>query len=108
MAEEQASRKAAELIAKADKKLTSWFASLSGSKYEDAEELYSKAANQLKVAKQCVRAAAFTPPLGSVDIFLLPAAAERARVASDGLCCACAPVQGKRLVRPSRRRRSAT
>lgn len=52
MAEEQASRKAAELIAKADKKLTSWFASFSGSKYEDAEELYSKAANQLKVAKQ--------------------------------------------------------
>ena len=38
--------------AQADKKLTSWFASLTGSKYEDAEGLYSKAANQLKVAKQ--------------------------------------------------------
>ena len=60
MAEEQASRKAAELIAKADKKLTSWFASFSGSKYEDAEELYSKAANQLKVAKQCARRRAHT------------------------------------------------
>ena len=53
MAEEAAARKAQELISKADKKLASWFASLSGSKYEDAEELYSKAANQLKVAKQC-------------------------------------------------------
>ena len=47
--------KAQELIAKADKKLTSWFASLSGSKYEDAEELYTKAANQLKVIKSCAR-----------------------------------------------------
>ena len=48
--------KAKELIAKADKKLTSWFASLSGSKFEDAEELYTKAANQLKVVKACARA----------------------------------------------------
>jgi len=45
-----AEAKARELIAKADKKLASWF-SFSGSKYEDAEELYKKAANQLKVAK---------------------------------------------------------
>jgi len=44
--------KAHELIAKAEKKEKSWFASFSGSKWEDAEELYTKAANQLKVAKQ--------------------------------------------------------
>lgn len=48
---EAAKKKATDFIAKADKKLTSWFASFSGSKYEDAEELYTKAANQLKVAK---------------------------------------------------------
>ena len=48
-----AEEKAAKLIAQADKKLTSWFASLTGTKYEDAEVLYSKAANQLKVAKNC-------------------------------------------------------
>lgn len=46
------SAKAAELVAKADKKLTSWFASFTGGKYEDAEELYSKAANQYKVGKE--------------------------------------------------------
>lgn len=46
-----AEEKALELIAKGDKKLTSMFASLFGNKYEDAEVLYSKAANQLKVAK---------------------------------------------------------
>ena len=34
-----ASKKAEELIAKADKKLASWFASFTGSKYEDAEEV---------------------------------------------------------------------
>lgn len=44
--------KANKLIAQADKKLASWLASFTGNKYEDAEELYSKAANQLKVAKQ--------------------------------------------------------
>ena len=44
--------KAKELIDKADKKLKSWL-SFGGNKYEDAEELYTKAANQLKVAKQC-------------------------------------------------------
>jgi alpha-soluble NSF attachment protein len=43
--------KAKELIDKADKKLKSWL-SFGGNKYEDAEELYTKAANQLKVAKQ--------------------------------------------------------
>ena len=52
--------RALELIAKGDKKLNSLFASLFGNKYEDAEELYSKAANQLKVAKNCVH---FTLPL---------------------------------------------
>jgi len=43
--------KAHELVKAADKKLTSWFASFTGSKYEDAEEIYKKAANQFKVAK---------------------------------------------------------
>jgi len=43
--------KANKLIAQGDKKLASWMASFTGNKYEDAEELYTKAANQLKVAK---------------------------------------------------------
>lgn len=44
--------RARELIAKGDKKLTSMFSMFSSSnKYEDAEELYKKAANQLKVSK---------------------------------------------------------
>jgi len=43
--------KARELVAKGEKKLASWFASFSGNKYEDAEELFKKAANQFKVAK---------------------------------------------------------
>ena len=45
--------KARELVAKGEKKLASWFASFSGNKYEDAEELFKKAANQFKVAKSC-------------------------------------------------------
>ena len=48
--------KAHELVKAADKKLTSWFASFTGSKYEDAEEIYKKAANQFKVAKCCTHA----------------------------------------------------
>jgi len=47
--------KAQELIAKADKKLTSW-SFFGGNKYEAAEELYQKAANQLKVAKSWAEA----------------------------------------------------
>jgi len=47
----QPEKAARELMAKADKKLQSWFASFSGNKYEDAEELYKKAGNQFKVAK---------------------------------------------------------
>lgn len=43
--------KARELVAKADKKLSSWFASMTGTKYEDAEEIYKAAANQFKAAK---------------------------------------------------------
>ena len=58
MAAEAAEKKAHELIVKADKKLNSWFASLTGSATEDAEELYTKAANQLKVAKQWEQAGA--------------------------------------------------
>ena len=69
MAEEQAAKKAKEFISKADKKLNSWFGKLTGSSqmYEDAEELYTKAANQLKVAKACAcfaraRGARFSVP----------------------------------------------
>jgi len=51
MADDPVAEKARELVAKAQKKLGSWFASFSGSKYEEAEELYKKAANQFKVAK---------------------------------------------------------
>ena len=43
--------KADELIAKAKKKLNSWFAG--ESKYEDAAELYGKAANLYKANKRC-------------------------------------------------------
>ena len=46
-----AEARALELIAQGDKKLSSYFASFFGNKYEAAEELYTKAANQLKVAK---------------------------------------------------------
>ena len=45
--------KARALMAKGDKKLGSWLAGLTGNKYEDAEEMYKKAANQFKVAKNC-------------------------------------------------------
>ena len=38
-------------MAKGDKKLGSWLAGLTGNKYEDAEEMYKKAANQFKVHK---------------------------------------------------------
>ena len=42
--------KAYDLIAKAEKKLASWL-NLSGNKYDDAAELFSKAANLFKVSK---------------------------------------------------------
>jgi alpha-soluble NSF attachment protein len=47
-------REALALLAKADKKATSstfWFGS---NKYEDAAELYTKAANSFKLAKRCM------------------------------------------------------
>lgn len=46
-------REAQELIAKADKKVTSssWF--FGGNKYEEAAELYTKAGNIYKMAKRC-------------------------------------------------------
>ena len=44
--------KAQELVAKADKRLKS-FSLFGGNKYEDAAELYEKAANQFKLAKAC-------------------------------------------------------
>lgn len=50
-----AEAKARELVAKADKKLSSWF-SFSDAKYEDAEELYKKAANQFKAAQKWIDA----------------------------------------------------
>jgi alpha-soluble NSF attachment protein len=45
----------ADLMKRADKKLNSFglFANFSGSKYDDAAELYEKAANQFKLAKAC-------------------------------------------------------
>lgn len=44
----------ADLMKKADKKLTSFgFFGSFGSKYDDAAELYEKAANQFKLAKAC-------------------------------------------------------
>ena len=45
-------REASALLAKADKKATTfgWFGS---NKFEDAAELYTKAANSFKLAKRC-------------------------------------------------------
>lgn len=43
--------RARQLIAQGDKKLASWGFFSSSNKHEDAEELYKKAANQLKVLK---------------------------------------------------------
>ena len=54
--------KARELVAKADKKLSSWFASMTGTKYEDAEEIYKAAANQFKAAKLCAPVQRPRPP----------------------------------------------
>ena len=109
-----AEAKAQELIAKADKKLTSMFASLFGNKYEDAEVLYSKAANQLKVAKNCECFAARR------SAFLSPFFPARAPPLPSASCCsiflrtfftlsrACNIFQGTARAQPSRRRRSAT
>ena len=44
--------RAAELVKKADKRLTS-FSLFGGNKYEDAAESLEKAANQYKLAKCC-------------------------------------------------------
>ncbi len=46
--------KAADWAAKADKKLKS-FSLFGGNKYEEAAEMYEKAANQYKLAKSCER-----------------------------------------------------
>ena len=46
--------KAQEWAAKADKRLKS-FSLFGGNKYEDAAEMYEKAANQFKLAKACER-----------------------------------------------------
>lgn len=43
--------KGEEFEKKAEKKLSGW--GLFGSKYEDAAELYEKAANSFKLAKSC-------------------------------------------------------
>ncbi len=44
--------RASELMKKADKKLNS-FGFFSSSKYDDAAEMYERAANQFKLAKAC-------------------------------------------------------
>jgi hypothetical protein len=45
--------RARALVDKAEKKLASWSLFSSGSKYEDASEMYAKAANMFKVSKCC-------------------------------------------------------
>lgn len=45
--------KAQDLVKRADKKLNSFGLFGFGSKYEDAADLYEKAANQFKLAKAC-------------------------------------------------------
>ena len=47
--------KARALVEKAEKKLASWSLFGGGSKYEDAAEMYTKAANLFKVSKCCER-----------------------------------------------------
>ena len=47
--------KAQELATRADKRLKS-FSLFGGNKYEEAAEMYEKAANQFKLAKACARA----------------------------------------------------
>lgn len=55
-----------DLLKKAEKKINGW--GIFGSKYEDAAELFDKAANQYKLAKSCESAPilfiVFLPPLG--------------------------------------------
>lgn len=50
MSSEQQAR---DLIAQAQKKLTSWSFFGPSNKYEDAAELYEKAGNMFKLAQQC-------------------------------------------------------
>jgi len=45
--------KARALLVQGEKKLTSWSLFSSGSKHEDAAELFTKAANLFKVSKCC-------------------------------------------------------
>ena len=45
--------RASELMKKADKKLNSFGLFGMGTKYDDAAEMYEKAANQFKLAKAC-------------------------------------------------------
>lgn len=61
-------REAQELVAKADKKATSssWF--FGGNKYEEAAELYTKAANIFKMAKRCKQYTVH-PPCRIVSLF---------------------------------------
>ena len=49
------SDKAHALMEKAEKKLGSW-SLFGGNKFEDAAELFTKAANLFKVSKDCARA----------------------------------------------------
>ena len=45
--------KAHDLVAKAEKKMSSWSLFGGTSKYEDASEMFTKAANLFKVSKSC-------------------------------------------------------
>ena len=54
-------QKAHDLMDKAEKKLGSW-SLFGGNKYEDAAELFTKAANLFKVSKECARAPAARAP----------------------------------------------
>ena len=70
--------RARELIAKGDKKLTSWSLFSSSSKYEDAEELYTKlcehltdelvTASKLAATPGCGLRALLQEPAGGVDV----------------------------------------
>ena len=84
MSDDAVVKKARDLIAKAEKKEKSWFAAMSGSKWEDAEELYTKAANQLKVAKACAWRACAARPSAHAVVRLATAPSEAPRCVRRG------------------------
>ena len=77
--------KAYDLVQQAEKKLKSWL-NLSGNKYDDAAELYSKAANLFKVAKNWSEAGKCFEQVAQMHL-KLKSAHEAATAYSDAANC---------------------